>query len=266
MRNQKVANGLGFGKRALRALALSGVCIAVLAAWQPWSRAASEFGPIGSPTPGVHAFVGGSYRDKHGNEGTITLGSPVVNSGVSGIDYTVPYTLTDSEGDKSGEYIITSEMLPGRDAPNSDDFVLNVFVSDDASQNAAQLVFRNNSNEAPIAPILRLLDCSSPPCTVDKTYDNDEWGCWIIQDQSDIADYPIELLDARVITKLLEPAQLSQLPAGNWADIMENHTTNFVEAKFRADIDHLGATQSQQRWPEREELDLFRALQEVSCQ
>lgn len=97
----------------------------------------------------------GSYRDKHGNEGTITLGSPVVGSAGSGIDYTVPYTLTDSEGDKSGHYTITSQMLPGRDAPTSDDFVLSVFVSDDASQNAAELIFRNNCNESPIAPILR---------------------------------------------------------------------------------------------------------------
>ena len=187
---------------------------------------------------------GSTYPDKHGNQGTLTLGSVVVNNGGSSIDYTVPYTLTDSEGAKSGEYIITSEMLPGRDAPDSDDFVLNVFVSDDDSQNAAVLVFRNNPNESPLAPILRLLDCSSSPCIEVRVYDNEEWGCWIIQDQSDIADYPIELLDARVIIELLEPAQLSQLPDGNWADIMENHRTNFEEARFRADSDHLGDTQS----------------------
>ena len=57
---------------------------------------------------------GSTYRDKHGNQGTIALGSPVVNPGGSSIDYAVPYTLTDSDGAKSGEYIITSEMLPGR--------------------------------------------------------------------------------------------------------------------------------------------------------
>ena len=39
MRNQKVGYGLAFDKRALKALALTGVCIAVLAAWQPWSAA-----------------------------------------------------------------------------------------------------------------------------------------------------------------------------------------------------------------------------------
>ena len=92
--------------------------------------------------------LAGSYRDKHGNEGTITLGSPIVNSGGSGIAYAVPYTLTDSVGSTSGEYIITSEMLPGRDL-GSDDFVLNVFVIDDPTQNAAELVFRNI--EEPVA-------------------------------------------------------------------------------------------------------------------
>ena len=191
---------------------------------------------------------GGSYRDKHGNEGTITLLSPLVSPGGSGIVYTVPYLLTDSEGSNSGYYRITSQMLPGRDS-GSNDFVLNVFVRDDPTQRAAELVFRNNPNVAPLAPILRLLDCSINPCAVAKTYDNPEWGAWIIQDQSDIANYPIELLDTRVITQLLEPVQLSLLPnlgdgTGNWADIMENHRTNFEEARFRADIDHLGNTQS----------------------
>ncbi len=190
----------------------------------------------------------GSYPDKHGNEGVITLGSPIVNGGGGAIDYAVSYNLTDSEGNKSGGYVITSDMLPGRD-PGSDDFVLNVFVIDDASQNAAELVFSNNPNTAPLMPILRLLDCSSIPCTEVKRYDDPKWGCWVIQDQSDIADYPIELLDARVILKLLEPAQLSMLPnstdgTGNWADIMENHRTNFNEAKFRADTETLGALQS----------------------
>ena len=67
----------------------------------------------------------GVYRDKHGNQGTIILGLPTVELGGSGIDYTVTYTLTDSEGNKSGEYNITSDMLLGRD-PGSDDFVLSV--------------------------------------------------------------------------------------------------------------------------------------------
>ncbi len=192
---------------------------------------------------------GGSYRDKHGNLGEITLLRPIVVSTVAGvIDYTVPYLLTDSEGSKSGTYRITSEMLPGRD-PGSNDFVLNVFVRDDPTQKGAELVFRNNPNVSPLAPILRLLDCPSTPCTQDKIYNNQEWGAWIIRDQSDIANYPIELLDARVITQLLESAQLDQLPnaadgTGNWAEIMENHRTNFEEAKFRADIDNLGGTQN----------------------
>ena len=189
-----------------------------------------------------------TYRDKHGNQGTITFGSPVVNVGGPGIDYAVPHTLTDSIGSTSGEYVITSQMLPGRD-PGSDDFVLSVFVSDDVTQTAAELVFRNNPNVAPLAPVLRLLDCLSSPCTEVKINDNSEWGPWIIQDHSDIASYPIELLDTRVITHLLDAAQLSQLPnmtdgTGNWAEIMENHRTNFVEARFRADIDTLGDPQS----------------------
>ena len=196
--------------------------------------------------PGV-SFAG-AYRDKHGNPGTITLGSPVANIGGAGIDYAVPYTLTDSVGSTSGEYVVTSEMLPGRD-PGSDDFVLNVFVIDDSSQNAAELILRNNPNVAPLMPILRLLDCSSDPCTEDMRYDDPRWGAWVIQDQSDIADYPIELLDARVILELLEPGRLSMLPnsddgTGNWAEIMENHRTNFEEVKFRADAETLGDDQS----------------------
>ncbi len=199
-------------------------------------------------TASVFTASASSYRDKHGNAGTIMLGVPIVNAAATGIDYTVPHTVTDSMGSTSGEYVITSETLPGRD-PSSDDFVLNVFVSDDVAQTAAELIFRNNSNVAPLAPILRLLDCSGGPCTEDKRYDNAEWGPWVIQDQADIAGYPIELLDARVITQLLESAQLSQLPNltdgnGNWAEIMENHRTNFNESRFRADIDHLGDTQS----------------------
>ena len=154
--------------------------------------------------------LAGTYRDKHGNEGTITLGSPLPAPVVSGIEYVVPYTSTDSVGSRSGEFAITSEMLPGRD-PNSDDFVLNVFVCDDAAETAAELVFRNNPNVSPLAPILRLLDCSSGPCNEVTVYDNPMWGSWIIQDQSDIATYPIELLDSRVLTQLLEPSQLDQL-------------------------------------------------------
>ncbi len=190
------------------------------------------------------AAEGSSYRDKHGNEGTITLDSAIVDTGGSGIDYAVPYVTNDSQG----SYVITSEMLPGRD-PGSDDFVLNVFVIDDSSQNAAELILRNNPDVAPLMPILRLLDCSSDPCTEDMRYDDPRWGAWVIQDQSDIADYPIELLDARVILELLEPGRLSMLPnsddgTGNWAEIMENHRTNFEEVKFRADAETLGDDQS----------------------
>ena len=190
----------------------------------------------------------GSYRDKHGNAGTITFSPIIVNLAASGIDYTVPYTLTDSEGNKSGEFTITSQMLPGRDL-FSDDFVLHVFVKDNATEKAVELVFRNHPTVAPLAPIVRLLDCSSSPCTEVKIINNPEWGNFVLQDPLDLAAYPIELLDARVITQLLDPAQLSQLPSstdgtGNWADIMENHRTNFEEAKFRMDIDFLGNDQS----------------------
>jgi hypothetical protein len=189
-----------------------------------------------------------TYRDKHGNEGTITFGAPIVNEAATGIDYTVLHSVTDSLGTTSGKYVIKSEMLPGRN-PSSDDFVLNVFVSDNVTQTAAELIFRNNPSVAPLAPVLRLLDCSTDPCTEDKRYDNAEWGPWIIRDQADIADYPIELLDARVTVHLLDPAQLSQLPNttdgnGNWAAIMENHRSNFEESLFRADIDNLGEPQS----------------------
>jgi hypothetical protein len=191
---------------------------------------------------------GGTYRDKHGNEGTITLGTAVVNTGGAGIDYSVPYTLTDSVGSTSGEYVITSELLPGRD-PGSDDFVLNVRVVDTPTQAGAEMIFRNNPNVAPLGPIVRLLDCSTTPCTEDKRYDEPMWGPWVVPDRNDITDYPIELLDSRVTAELLEPAQLSQLPnstdgTGNWAEIMENHRTNLDEARFRMDVDTLGDTQS----------------------
>ena len=190
------------------------------------------------------------YPDKHGNAGDIALGVPVVHAGGDGIDYSVSYDLVDSEGDKSGQYVITSGMLPGRDvATFFDDFALSVFVIDDATQYAAELVFRNNPEVAPAAPILRLLDCSGGDCVEVKTYDNPQWGAWVIRDRTDIANYPIELLDARVLTQLLEPDQLSTLPntvdgTGNWAEIMENHRTNFQEAKFRTDIESLGDDQS----------------------
>jgi len=188
----------------------------------------------------------GSYRDKHGNAATITFGSATINSVEGNIGYTIPYTLTDSEGNKSGVFKIFSEFHPGRD-PNSDDFVLNVealdLTSPLVSKNAAQLQFRNNPNVSPLAPILLLIDRFPAENIFKFVYDDPKWGCWIIRNQSHIADYPIELLDARVLTQLLEPAKLSQLP-GNWAAIMENHRTNFEEAKFRADIDFLGATQS----------------------
>lgn len=193
----------------------------------------------------VHAAP---YRDKHGNAGNINLSPPVVNYAATGIDYAVPYTLTDSVGPTSGEYVITSSFAPGRD-PGSDDFVLSVFVVDNPTQRAAELVFRNNANVAPLAPTVRLLDCASGTCTEMARYDNEIWGAWVIQDQGHIADYPIELLDSRVITQLLDPSQLSQVPnttdgTGNWAEIMENHRTNFEEARFRADIDNLGDAQS----------------------
>lgn len=193
--------------------------------------------------------LAGNYRNKHGNQANITLAAPVLNPSTGPIDYTVSYTAVDPDGNKSGSYWIYSEILPGKDSPNSDDFVLNVFVSDDASSRAAHLIFRNNPNKAPLAPIVRLLDCSTDPCTEDKVYDNAEWGAFVIQDNADIGGYPIELLDSRVISQLLEPAQLLMLPntgdgTGNWAEIMENHRTNIEESRFRMDVDHLGDTQS----------------------
>jgi hypothetical protein len=190
----------------------------------------------------------GAYRDKHGNPGSITFGAVAVDAFAPGIDYSVQYALTDSTGSRSGEYLVTSEYLSGRD-PGSDDFVLNLLVVDAASQNAAELIFRNNPNVAPLAPVLRLLDCSVSPCLETARYDEPMWGAWVIGDQTHIAQFPIELLDTRVITQLLTPAQLSQLPnavagTGNWAEILENHRSNFEEARFRADIDTLGLTQS----------------------
>jgi len=192
--------------------------------------------------------MGGPYRDKHGNPGTLTLLPPLVRPVMSGIDYSVPYLVSDSEGSRSGRYRITSQMLPGRD-PASTDFVLNVLVVDDPTRRAAELVIRNNPNVAPLGPILRLLDCASGACAEVKRYDNADWGAWVIQEQSDIASYPIELVDARALLQLLEPAQLSRLPnmsagTGNWAEILENHRTNFQEAQFRADVDSLGDAQS----------------------
>jgi hypothetical protein len=198
----------------------------------------------------AHASQAAEYRDKHGNPGDITLMTPVVRAEGDGIDYSVPYMTTDSEGTKSGEYLIVSQMLPGRDVVTpSDDFVLNVFVTDDVSQTGAQLVFRNNPNVSPLAPVLVLYDCSGGPCVEQKRYDDEQAGAWVIRDPADIAAFPIELLDARVILNLLDPVQLAALPSaatgtGNWAEIMTNHRSNFEEAKFRGDVETLGDTQS----------------------
>lgn len=83
-------------------------------------------------TPSIAAL----YRDKHGNEADIVLTNPLVGAPLNGgIDFTVPYLAQDSEGAKSGHYRITSQMLNGRD-PNSQDFVLNVMVTDDRSGTA----------------------------------------------------------------------------------------------------------------------------------
>jgi Ca2+-binding RTX toxin-like protein len=198
--------------------------------------------------PGVS--IGGEYRDKHGNQGDLTLFSPLVHNSPNNIDYSVPYLSTDSEGARSGEYQITSQMNLGRGL--TPDFVLNVRVIDDTAGKGAELVFRNHAATAPRAPILRLLTCppGAPSCNAieDKRIENDTWGSWIIQDRADIETYPIELLDARAILQLLEATQLSALPdnaTGNWKDIMENHRTNFEQAKFRGDIDNLGAAQNQ---------------------
>ncbi|MFP6663979.1 MAG: thrombospondin type 3 repeat-containing protein [Deltaproteobacteria bacterium] len=192
----------------------------------------------------------GEYRDKHGNVGDLELFSPLVHNSPNAIDYTVPYLSTDSEGVRSGEYRITSEMNLGRGL--TPDFVLNVRVIDDTAGKGAELVIRNHPTTAPRAPILRLLTCppGAPACNAieDKRIENDTWGVWVIQDRSDIETYPIELLDARAILQLLDATQLAALPdnaTGNWSEIMENHRTNFEQAKFRGDIDNLGNAQNQ---------------------
>lgn len=196
-------------------------------------------------TPSIAA----PYRDKHGNVAELVLTNPLVGAPLNaGIDFTVPYVAQDSEGAKSGHYRITSQMLNGRD-PNSQDFVLNVMVTDDRSGTAAVLVIRSNPNVAPLAPVLRLLDCSPAPCTEVKQISNPEWGVWVIQSQADIATYPIELLDQRAILQLLDADLLALLPntamgTGNWAAIMEHHRTLFQHTQFHADIDFLGEPQS----------------------
>ena len=192
--------------------------------------------------------LAGPYVDKHGNSSNLFLGPPLVGySFNAGIDITVQYVANDSNGGATGKYRITSQYLPGRGP--TDDFVLNVMVTNDATQRGAELVIRNNADVAPIAPIVRLLDCSTTPCSEDKRLENEIWGAFVIQDQDDVASYPIELLDARAISQFLDPSFLAQLPnngdgSGNWKEILENHRLNFQESKFRMDIDHLGEAQS----------------------
>ena len=190
----------------------------------------------------------GPYRDKHGNVAQLTLTTPLVGAPLNGgIHFTVPYLAQDSDGGKTGQYQITSQMSAGRGSSN--DFVLHILVTDDRSHKGAELVIRSHATTAPLAPIVRLLDCSSFVCTEDKRIENDEWGAFVIQDRADIANYPLELLDAHASLQLLAPAVLAALPnatagSGNWAEIMQHHQTLLEEAKFRGDIDFLGATQS----------------------
>ena len=192
--------------------------------------------------------LAGPYRDKHGNVAQLTLTAPLVGAPLNGgMDFTVPYLAHDASGGKTGQYRITSRTSAGRGA--TDDFVLSILVTDDRTRKGAELVIRSHPATAPLAPILRLLDCPSLVCTEDKRIENAEWGAFVIQDQSDIAAYPIELLDAHASLQLLDAALLAQLPntaagTGNWSEIMEHHRTLLQEAKFRGDIDHLGDPQS----------------------
>lgn len=192
--------------------------------------------------------VAGPFRDKHGNVAQLSLTTPLVGAPLnSGIQFTVPYVAQEVDGGRTGQYRITSGTSPGRGA--TDDFVLRILVTDDSTRKGAELVFRSNPTTAPIGPIVRLLDCPTLTCTEDKRVENAEWGAFVIRNQSDIATYPIELLDQRAILQLLDPSLLALLPnttagTGNWAEIMQHHQILLQEAKFRADIDFLGDTQS----------------------
>ncbi len=187
-------------------------------------------------------------RDKHGNAAQLTLTTPLVGAPLnSGIHFTVPYVASFVDGGKTGQYRITSGTSPGLGA--TDDFVLRVLVTDDSTRKGAELVFRSNATTPPLAPVLRLLDCPSLTCTEDARVENDEWGAFVIRDQSQIATYPIELLDQRALLQLLDSSVLDLLPnaaagTGNWAEIMQHHQILFQEAKFRGDINFLGGAQS----------------------
>lgn len=192
--------------------------------------------------------VAGPIRDKHGNVAQLTLTTPLVGAPLnSGIQFTVPYIAQGVDGGRTGEYRITSETLPGRGA--TDDFVLRIRVTDDSTRKGAELVFRSHPTTAPIGPIVGLLDCPTLMCTEVKRVENSEWGAFVIRSQSDIATYPIELLDAHAILQLLDSSLLALLPnttagTGNWAEIMQHHQILLQEAKFWADIDFLGDPQS----------------------
>jgi Ca2+-binding RTX toxin-like protein len=188
------------------------------------------------------------YRDKHGNIAQLALTTPLVGAPLNGgIHFTVPYLASDSDGGKTGHYQITSQTSPGRGA--TDDFVFRVLVTDDRTQKGAELVIRSHPSTAPLGPVLRLLDCRTLTCTEDKRIENEVWGAFVIRDRTDIATYPIELLDAHASLQLLDPAILALLPnaaagTGNWAEVMQHHQITLQEAKFRAEIDSLGASQS----------------------
>jgi Ca2+-binding RTX toxin-like protein len=191
----------------------------------------------------------GPYRDKHGNVAQLTLTTPLVGAPLNaGIDFSVPYTAQDVDGAKSGRYTITSRTGAGRGG--TDDFILSILVTDDGTGKGAELVIRSNALTAPLAPIVRLLDCPTVTCTEDGRIDDPQWGAFVVRDQALIATYPIELLDAHAILQLLDdPAVSSNIPnltagTGNWAEIMEHHRTLFTEAKFRGDIERLGSSQS----------------------
>lgn len=192
--------------------------------------------------------LAGPYRDKHGNIAQLALTTPLVGAPLNGgIHFTVPYIATDSTGGKTGHYTITSSTSPGRGT--TDDFVFSLLVTDDRTQKGAELLIRSHPTTAPLGPVVRLLDCRVLTCTEDKRIDDAVWGAFVIRSRSDIATYPIELLDAHASLQLLDPALLAQLPnaaagTGNWAEIVRHHQTALQEAKFRAEIDTLGVTQS----------------------
>ncbi len=200
------------------------------------------------------------YRGKHGNPVEFQMSAPIPDPTASNLEYIVPYTsietINNVDVERSGEFVISTATLPGS-TPGLDDYALRIYVSGvntNGDPTAAELIIRNNGSVTPLAPTLHLYDCPNSNCTEVKVLgaggvgpdgvDDSQFGAWIIRERSDLANYPIELLDARVLLQLLTTSQLAALP-GNWGTIMANHRTNLEEAKFRVDIDSMGDAQSE---------------------